>query len=260
MSPRASAFGCHDRAMRLVDDRGRARAFGGVAVAYDRARPSYPLPAVRWLLEPGCLDVIDLGAGTGKLTSMLVGEGHRVVAVEPLAPMRAKLAGAVPAIRVLAGRAEDIPAADRCADVVVVGQAFHWFDAAPALEEIARVLRPGGILGLLWNFRDRSQAWMRELAAVVGQDGLPEGWTRELERFARVTAVERRDFGFDHPVDRDTLVALVSSWSTVASLEHLERERILGRVRNVWDRHHGAGPTARAHVTYRTEAYRVRLA
>lgn len=185
--------------MRLVDDRGRARAFGGVADAYDRARPSYPIQAVRWLLEPGCLDVIDIGAGTGKLTSMLVAEGHRVVAVEPLAPMRAKLTRALPAVRVLAGRAEDIPAADRCADVVVVGQAFHWFDAAPALKEIAHVLRPGGILGLLWNFRDRSQAWMRELAAVAGQDGLPEGWTRELERFARVTAVERRDFGLTIP-------------------------------------------------------------
>src|SRR4051812_12101086 len=142
--------------MRLVDDpdQRRAQSFGGVADDYHRARPGYPVEAVRWLLGSSPLDVVDLGAGTGKLTAVLVGEGHRVVAVEPLEPMRSRLVAALPATPALEGSAEEIPLPDGCADAVVVGQAFHWFDVEPALREIARVLRPGGTLGLLWNARD----------------------------------------------------------------------------------------------------------
>jgi SAM-dependent methyltransferase len=245
--------------MRLVDDRGRARAFDAVAAEYDRARPSYPVSAVRWLLGDRRLDVVDLGAGTGKLTAVLLAEQHRVVAVEPLASLRATLAAALPTCPVLAGSAEAMPLPDACADAVIVGQAFHWFDAAPALEEISRVLRPGGTLGLLWNFRDDSQAWMRDLAALLGQDGLPAGWTEQLTTMARVAAVEERAFALAHPVDRDILIALVSSWSTVASLAEPERHATLGRVGTLWDRHPDLGLGASATMRYRTEAYRVRL-
>jgi SAM-dependent methyltransferase len=245
--------------MQLVDDRQRARSFGGVADAYERARPSYPAEAVRWLLGPGPLDVVDLGAGTGKLTAVLLGEGHRVVAIEPLAPLRAKLAEALPATPALEGRAEAIPLPDRSADAVLAGQAFHWFDTVPALEEIARVLRPGGTLGLVWNFRGESQAWMRDLAAFAGQDGLPEGWTAEFEQLPHVAGIDRCDFELVHPVDRDILVALVSSWSTVASLAEPEREQMLARVRDLWDHHPDLGGTAGAAMSYRTETYRVQL-
>jgi SAM-dependent methyltransferase len=245
--------------MQLVDDRGRRHSFGAVAEDYDRARPSYPAAAVRWMLGPGRHDVIDLGAGTGKLTAVLLTEGHQVVAVEPLEQLRAKLTAAPPTTQVLSGYAEDIPLPDRCADAVVVGQAFHWFDTTPALEEIARILRPGGMLGLLWNFRDDARAWMRDLAAMLGQDGLPEGWTQEFQALARVAAVERRDFDLIHPVDRDMLVALVSSWSIVASLTDPERERVLARVQDLWDQHPDLSHHAHATMTYRTEAYRVHL-
>jgi SAM-dependent methyltransferase len=242
--------------MRLVDDRARGRSFGAVAEDYHRARPSYPAQAVRWLAGSNPVDVVDLGAGTGKLTALLLAESHRVVAVEPDESLLAKLRSVLPGTEALQGTAEAIPVSDRSADVVLVGQAFHWFDPEPALAEIARVLRPHGRLGLLWNFRDDSQAWMRELAAMLGKDGLPDGWTRTFEELPRVASVTRRDCRLAHPVTRDTLVALVSSWSTVATRTPHDREQILDRVRDLWDRHPDLGRDS-ATMTYRTEAYRV---
>src|SRR5262245_57888935 len=134
--------------------RGRASSFGEVAEAYERARPGYPDDAVRWLTGAEPCDVVDLGAGTGKLTRSLVGLGHRVIAVEPLPGMLEQLRGAVPRATALSGSAEAIPLADASADVVVCAQSFHWFDHETALPEIARVLRPGGRLALVWNTRD----------------------------------------------------------------------------------------------------------
>lgn len=248
-------------AMRIANDPdgSRARSFGGVADDYERARTSYPAQAVRWLLGLRARDVVDLGAGTGKLTAVLLDEGHRVVAVEPLAPLRAKLAAGLPDTQVLTGRAEELPLPDRCADAVLAGQAFHWFDVEPALEEIARVLRPGGTLGLIWNFRDDSQTWMRDLAAFAGQDGLGSEWMRDFALLRRVAAVERRDFEHVHRVDRETLVALVGSWSHVASRAAPEREQMLARVRSLWDGHPDLGGAEDAAMIYRTETYRVQL-
>jgi SAM-dependent methyltransferase len=247
---------------RLVDDPGgrRARSFGAVADDYDRARPTYPAEAVSWLLGSSPLEVVDLGAGTGRLTAILVEAGHRVVAIEPLEPLREKLAVAVPQARLLAGSAEEIPLPDRSADAIVVGQAFHWFDAEPALAEIGRVLRPGGTLGLVWNFREDSQAWMRELAGIAGADGLPEGWETELQKLPQIAAVERRVFAFDHAVDRDKLLSLIRSWSYVASRPDGEQRKILQQVGELWDDQPELADGSEASMRYRTEAYRVRLA
>jgi SAM-dependent methyltransferase len=248
--------------VRLVDDseRRRARSFGDVADDYARARPSYPIEAVSWLLGADPLVVVDLGAGTGRLTEVLAGQDHRVIAVEPLPGLRQKLAAAVPKARLLAGTAEDIPLEDGSADAVVVGQAFHWFDVEPALAEIRRVLRPGGRIGLLWNFRESSQGWMRDLAAIAGENDLPEGWLAEFEGLDRVARVEGRVFPLEHVVDRDRLLALVRSWSYVATRPARERSEVLTRVGELWDRHPELTGTARASMTYRTEAYRVSLA
>lgn len=248
--------------MRLADDpnRERATSFGKVADDYDRARPTYPPDAVSWLLGRDPLEVVDLGAGTGKLTAVLVGAGHRVVAVEPLDELRAKLTDALPGIPALQGSAEALPLPDASVDAVVAGQAFHWFDIGAALAEIGRVLRPGGTLGLLWNFRDDASAWMRDLAAIAGQDGLPEGWTRELEALPVVTSVERRDFRLEHRVDRERLLALLRSWSHVASQDNTGRHDLLRRVEALWDAHPQLAGAAQAVMTYRTEAYRIRIA
>jgi SAM-dependent methyltransferase len=144
----------------------QAARFGAAADVYERARPLYPEAALvelaaRCGLRPGT-PVADLGAGTGKLTRQLVALGGAVVAVEPAPGMRAELAAAVPGVRVLDGTAEDIPLPDYAVDIVAVGQAFHWFETRRALDEIARVLRPGGWLAMLWNERPES-GWPAEL-------------------------------------------------------------------------------------------------
>src|SRR3954454_13116307 len=124
----------------------RGLSFGPAAADYERVRPSYPGSAVAWLVGTEPQRVLDLGAGTGKLTRVIVALGHDVVAVEPLPEMRAELSAALPTVETHAGSAEAIPLADASVDAVVVGQAFHWFDQARAVPELARVLRPGGVL------------------------------------------------------------------------------------------------------------------
>lgn len=155
-----------DRARREA----RARSFGPGAGVYESARPGYPAAAVRDLLGPGPLDVLDLGAGTGKLTRTVAAEGHRVVAVDPSAEMLAELRRAVPGVETRVGPAESLPADAGAFDAVVAGQAYHWFDPAVALPEIARVLRPGGTIGLLWNSRDETVPWIARFGELVGSE------------------------------------------------------------------------------------------
>ncbi len=162
-----------------------AAGFSSAAGEYERARPSYPPEAVSWLAErtglgPG-RTVVDLAAGTGKLTRLLVGTGARVVAVEPLAEMRAL----IPEGEVLDGTAEDLPLPAAAADVVTVAQALHWFDLDRALPEIHRVLRPDGWLVLVWNMRDLDdpvQGAVEDLLAPLRQvaAAFPAQWDPKL--------------------------------------------------------------------------------
>jgi len=148
-----------------------SRGFGAEAAAYDRSRPSYPPDAVQWLIArlgigPGCR-IVDLAAGTGKLTALLVGTGARPIAVEPVAAMGERLRARLPGVPLLAAVAEALPFAGDSLDAVVVAQAFHWFDADRALAELSRVIRVGGRLGLVWNVRDRSVGWVDEIWSVM---------------------------------------------------------------------------------------------
>ena len=225
----------------LASDRHQARSFDGVADTYQRARPSYPAAAVEWALEaaPG-RRVVDLAAGTGKLTEVLVAGGADVVAVEPLANMRAELERALPSVRALAGSAEQIPLADAGADAVLVGQAFHWFDGPAALAEIARVLVPGGVLGLLWNMRDDRVPWVAELTKVLLGAGDVLTGSRDLPRPVETgvfSAVERREFPNPVAFDRARLREWASSTSRVAVLPEAERERVLADVARLADEH-----------------------
>jgi SAM-dependent methyltransferase len=145
----------------------RARSFGSRASDYAEHRPDYPADAVRWALGGASGPVLDLAAGTGKLTAGLLALGRAVTAVEPDDAMRAELSRRFPQVAALSGTAEAIPLASGAVDAVVVGQAFHWFDHAAALDEIGRVLRPGGTVGLLWNGEDESVEWVAGLLAIA---------------------------------------------------------------------------------------------
>lgn len=148
-----------------------AQGFGAQADTYARGRPDYPAELGHWLrdtlgLAPG-RSVVDLGAGTGKFTRLLVSTGASVIAVEPVDAMRAQLSAKVAEAQALKGSAEAIPLPDASVDAVVCAQAFHWFANAAAMREIHRVLKPGGKLGLVWNVRDESVEWVAKLTAIM---------------------------------------------------------------------------------------------
>lgn len=232
----------------------RAASFGERADVYERARPGYPADAVRWLAGPSPADVLDLGAGTGKLTRALAALGHRVVAVDPLPEMLAQLAVAVPGVPALAGSAEAIPLEDASVDVVAVAQAFHWFDHGRALPEIARVLRPGGSLALVWNQRDESVPWVEELSGAAGAEvwaGLPV--ERALAASGRFAEPERATFGHVVHHDRASLLAFAASRSHYLVLDDPGRARMLADVAAVYDR--WAGPRG-IELPYRVACYR----
>jgi SAM-dependent methyltransferase len=234
----------------------RSRSFGGVADVYERARPSYPIDAVRWLSGESPARVLDLGSGTGKLTADLVGLGHEVIAADPSAPMLRRLRDAVPQAYPMQSDAESIGLVTASVDVVVAGQAFHWFEPDDALPEIARVLRPGGTLALVWNLRDESVPWVRKLSAVIGA----EDWTGLVDPVAESDLfheVEHKRFRFWQPVDRDGLLGLVRSRSYVATLGEAERGDLLARVGALYD-HFGRGADGML-LPYVTECYRARV-
>jgi len=230
--------------------RGPYTAFAEVAAAYERGRPEYPLEAVRWLVGDEPLDVLDLGAGTGKLTRALVALGHRVIAVEPLAEMRAQLEAAVPEATALDGHAESIPVGDGSADAVTSGQAFHWFDHARSLPEIARVLRPAGRLALVWNSRDDRDPWMSRLSEILGNEAVEESYVLPVvDGSGLFGPVETARFTFVQTHDREGLVDLVLSRSYCAKLEPEAREPILDAVVRLYDETAEDGHVQLAYVT-----------
>jgi len=238
----------------LEERRKQAASFAGVADVYERSRPGYPDDAVRWLAGAGPCDVVDLGAGTGKLTRSLVALGHRVTAVEPLEEMLEQLRASVPKARSLRGGAEAIPLPDASTDVVACAQAFHWFDHELALAEIARVLRPGGRIALVWNMRDESEIWVEELSdAIVGRTGLDRGAVEPIEWSGLYGPVERAVFEHAQQVDRTTMRELVLSRSYCAILPEEERTPILDRVDSIFQEHARDGLLR---VPYRTECFR----
>ena len=230
--------------------RGPYTAFAAVAAAYERGRPEYPLEAVRWLAGDEQVDVLDLGAGTGKLTRALVALGHRVTAVEPLAEMRAQLEAVVPGAAAREGSAESIPAPDGSADVVTSAQAFHWFDHEKALPEIARVLRPDGRLALVWNSRDDRDPWMSRLSEILGNETVEESDVRPVvDESGLFGPVETARFSFAQTHDREGLVDLVLSRSYCAKLDPLDREPILDAVVRLYDETSEDGRVRLASVT-----------
>jgi SAM-dependent methyltransferase len=213
----------------------RARSFGASAAAYAEHRPGYPLDGVRWGLAAASgevASVLDLGAGTGKLTGGLVALGLDVTAVEPDPDMLAQLSALFPAVRAVTGKAESIPLADGSVDAVVVGQAFHWFDWERALAEIARVLRPGGALAALWNREDDSAPWMAGLGEVA-RTSVTQSWTSDWPVFDGewFEDGEKREFPHTHRRTADSLTATIGTQSHTLVVSPRERAEVLGRIR-----------------------------
>ena len=236
-----------------------AEGFSADPAAYDRARPDYPPKAVRWLFDRLDLDaddtVVDLGAGTGKLTAQLLSSGATVIAVEPVAEMRAAFRRKLPLVEVVDAAAERLPFPPGSAAAVVAGQAFHWFDHAQALPEIHRVLGSAGRLGLVWNRRDQDQplqAAISELVAPHRADTPAHrsgAWQQELEasplfRLEGTTEVEH-----EQRLDRQGLTERVASISFIAALPNEERRRVLDAAGRLM------GPSTEVGLAYVAEVF-----
>lgn len=232
----------------------QAGSFGVAADTYERGRPPYPPDAVAWLVPEHARTVVDLGAGTGKLTRALRAPGREVVAVEPSAGMREQFSQVLPGLRVLEGTGESIPLPDASVDALVCAQAWHWVDPERAVPEAARVLRPGGRLSLVWNRRDVSVPWVAELDRILRDYAAAPTEDRQVERVnAPFGPVERQDFRWSHPMTVAEIMDMVASRSYVITLEPATREELLARVRALVDARRPV------EMPYVTESYRTEL-
>jgi len=242
-----------------------AAASGGFrdAERYERARPGYPADAVDWLaaaLRLGAgVRALDLGAGTGKLSRLLAPRCATLVAAEPVAEMRRALAARAPKQLVVAAVAGALPLCAGAVGAVVCGQSFHWFASAGTLREIHRVLAPGGRLGLVWNQRDESRPWVRELGEIL----LPlEGnaprfrtgrWREAFGGQSLFGPLHARDFATAQSGSPEVVVERIATTSLVAALSEERRRRVLGAVRALAARE--AGPSGEVVLPYVTHAF-----
>ncbi len=219
----------------------RSLSFGSQAAAYERGRPSYPPEAIDWLLPPGARDVLDLGAGTGKLTTRLVERGLDVVAVDPIAEMLEVLRTALPNTPALLGTAEQIPLPDNSVDAVLVAQAWHWFDPDRAVPELVRVLRPGGRLGLVWNTRDERLGWVKELGHIIGREDARDAFEGGIEGGVTLpepfTDIANFSVEWTNYLTPQALIDLVASRSYCITSPAAVRTKTLHRVRELLASH-----------------------
>lgn len=214
----------------------RARSFGAAAAAYAEHRPGYPAAAIDWALAPvagGTLRLLDLAAGTGKLTEALLARGT-VTAVEPDPAMLAELRARFPGVDAREGSAESIPLPDSCVDAVLVGQAWHWFDADRTFAEVARVLRPGGVLAVLWNGDDAHVDWVRGLYEAGRWNSMAVRAPDEEPSLPAHPAFAPDGFAqFSNPIPTtvDGLVASLRTHSWALIAEPADREATFDRIR-----------------------------
>lgn len=242
-----------------------SRGYGTCSDEYERARPGYPeaaLAALAAQVTPAeDATTVEVGAGTGKLTRPLCDLGRRVVAVEPVEAMRQRLAGVAPDAAVVGATAEQLPLRPRSAGAVVAATAFHWFATDRTVTELARVLRPGGGLALLWNNPDREHDWVDRVWSVVDtcRGNAPRNrdlrWQAPLERSPAFTALAHQRFSHGQMVGPAELVTRIESISFVAALPPAQRAAVLAEVRGIVDHHPAVAGQSNFLLPYRTDLY-----
>ncbi len=244
-----------------------AVGFDRAAAEYERARPGYP-PGVIDVLVQRCglgpmVRVCDLAAGTGKLTSALVATGADVVAVEPVAGMRAVFEAVLPGVEILIGTAEAMPFDDASLDIVTCAQAAHWFDLPAFLAEAKRVIRPGGWLGLVWNERDETVPWMFDFAELLVEHGGGRPYTPGRDWPAEMaaggwSAAETHRFDNPQEVPPAAIVERAASTSYIAALPDDRRAVALAAVADLIATHPATAGRSLIDFPHRTELYLAR--
>lgn len=235
-----------------------ANAFQEGGEHYDRVRPSYPLESMEWLVQGSAIDVkdvLDIGAGTGKYTQLLAGRGWKLWATDPSADMLAQLKANLPDVETFLGKAESIALPDAAVDLAVVAQAWHWFDAGAASTEIARVLRPGGTLGLIWNQLDVGIPWVHRLARIMhaGDVHKPDFHPQLGPEFHGLQCHETR---WEQPVTPEDLLELVKSRSYYLNASEPIRAKVTANLRWYLHEHLGHAPGAALALPYMTQTWR----
>lgn len=254
------------RSKRAVPVDPRARVgFQRAASRYDRSRPEAPPAAIDALVRSLRISrqstVIELGAGTGKLSRLLVPRTGPYLAIEPVPAMRAQFRRGLPAVPIVGGIAEMLPIHPSSADAIVAAQAFHWFDVPRAMREMHRVLRPAGTVGLLWNVRDESVDWVHRVTEIIDRfdEGGPRfrrgGWREAWAHTPGFDPLELQSFPFVQRADRETTLARFTSVSFIASLDEARFAEAEAQLRRLLDTHPMTAGRAEIELPYNCEVY-----
>lgn len=242
-----------------------AIGFDRASDAYERGRPDYPVEAIDFLVKQFDIkpssQMVDLAAGTGKFTKYLFPFNNHVIAVEPVERMRHKFSTLYPAMHVLNGSAEYIPVVTESIDVVTVAQAFHWFNGGKALEEIRRVLKPNGKLGLIWNVRDESVSWVRELSQIIDpyEGTTPRyssmNWKEAFDETPFFKPLQHAVFNYRHLSTVETILDRVNSISFISALPEQDKNYVINEVRRLIENHSATKNLSQIPFPYLTHIY-----